>query len=99
MARGGIIQGSRTPRRGPSPQHGMVVGPPKVQYPPVGGTAPFAQQAGGAGVWQRDPRKAVVRILDIYLPEVFPIPGAQEFQGYYYNASVAGPSTVTGPLL
>jgi hypothetical protein len=79
------------PFRGPSPQHGMVVPPPPVVFPPIGGDPPLL--AGQSQSEQsKDPRKAVVRVLDIYLPEVFPIPGAQEFQGYY-EASIAGPAT------
>ncbi len=89
MARGGPIQGSRMPFRGPSPQHGMVVPPPPVQFPPIGGNPPGNQSQTSQGL---DPRKAVVRVLDIYLPEVFPIPGSQEFQGYF-QATVVGPAS------
>src|SRR5271154_4545871 len=99
MSRGGVVQGSRMPHRGPSPQHGLVVPPPYVVMPPVGGVPPGGQLVGANSPHQ-DPGKRVVRILDIYLPEVFPIPGSQEFQGYYYNAVVAGPgTTVVGLLL
>lgn len=90
MARGSARgSGPRMPPRGPSSQHGMVIPPPLVTVQPAGGAPPGL--IGQSQTEQsRDPRKAVVRILDIYLPEIFPIPGAQEFQGYY-EATLAGP--------
>src|ERR1700733_2340051 len=94
MARGSARgSGPRMPSRGPSSQHGMIVPPPPVVFQPTGGQPPGLM--GQSSLEQsKDPRKAVVRILDIYLPEIFPIPGAQEFQGYY-EATIAGP--LVGP--
>lgn len=83
--------GPRMPPRGPSSHVGMLVPPPAVQFPPIGGSPPGLMGQSQAEQ-SKDPRKTVVRILDIYLPEIFPIPGAQEFQGYY-EATLAGPVT------
>lgn len=76
------------PLGGPGTQWGQVVAPPPVATPVSNGAPPLTP--GSEGGPPAPIGEDAEPTLSLYLPEVFPIPGAQEFQ-------ITGQANVTGP--